>query len=160
MIIALWEPEIPGNTGSIGRLCAANNIPLWILGKPAFEMSDKAAQRAGLDYWDQLDWRMWHDPQEFIDEHHSRCLFFTKRASKLVVDHVFTQDQILVFGPETRGLDASLLQTYFPQTVRIPQLNNNVRSINLAQSVAVGLYLGLAQFHSRGAEVNKPHWIL
>jgi tRNA (cytidine/uridine-2'-O-)-methyltransferase len=158
LIVALWSPEIPGNTGSIGRLCAANGIPLWIVGKPLFEISDRSAQRAGLDYWDQLEWRQWDNPEEFIQQHADRCCFFTKRSNRLYFDRVFSDRDILVFGPESKGLPSDVLLKYPDQTLRLPQRNNAVRSLNLAQCVAAVVYEGLRQQYLRGAHVNTPFW--
>lgn len=157
-IVTLWAPEIPGNTGAIGRLCAANSVPLWILGKPSFEISDRSAQRAGLDYWEHLRWEQKEDPEAFLNEFSDRCVFFTKRATRTLFDHQFLSTDILVFGPESTGLPSDVIRKYPERCVRIPQSNNNVRSLNLAQSAAVGLYEALRQMEKMGGTIDTPYW--
>lgn len=144
--VALVEPEIPPNTGNIARLCAAACVPLHIVGYPAFQISDKAAQRAGLDYW----------PHVQLHRHGSlaeleaalpgvRLLFFTTKVQQSYHQFCFQENDCLVFGPETRGLPETLLQAHPDRCLTIPMASPHVRSLNLATSAGIALYEALRQ---------------
>jgi len=144
--VALVEPEIPQNTGNIARLCAATSTPLHIVGATGFRLDDKAVRRAGLDYWDQVD--LTRHPNlaaltELLTD--SRLIYFTTKAERSYLDWEFTENDCLVFGRETRGLPVELLRANWHYCLKIPILNPKVRSLNLANSVAIVLYEALRQ---------------
>ena len=144
--VALVEPEIPQNTGNIARLCAATSTPLHIVGATGFRLDDKAVRRAGLDYWDQVDLTR-HPNLAALTEvlSNSRLIYFTTKAERSYLDWEFTENDCLVFGRETRGLPVELLRANWDHCLKIPILNPKVRSLNLANSVAIALYEALRQ---------------
>jgi len=144
--VALVEPEIPQNTGNIARLCAATSTPLHIVGATGFRLDDKAVRRAGLDYWDQVDLTR-HPNLAALTEvlSNSRLIYFTTKAERSYLDWKFTENDCLVFGRETRGLPVELLRANWDHCLKIPILNPKVRSLNLANSVAIVLYEALRQ---------------
>ncbi len=146
MHVALFEPEIPPNTGNIARLCAATNTELHIVGVTGFRMDDRTLKRSGLDYWDHVTL---HRHVELADLRkilpNSRMVFLTTKAEKPYTDWAFEKDDCLVFGPETRGLPESILDAEPDRCLTIPMANPNVRSLNLATSVGIVLYEALRQ---------------
>jgi len=144
--VALVEPEIPQNTGNIARLCAATSTPLHIVGATGFRLDDKAVRRAGLDYWDQVDLTR-HPNLAALTRGltDSRLIYFTTKAERSYLDWEFTENDCLVFGRETRGLPVELLRANWDHCLKIPILNPKVRSLNLANSVAIVLYEALRQ---------------
>ena len=144
--VALVEPEIPQNTGNIARLCAATSTPLHIVGATGFRLDDKAVRRAGLDYWDQVDLTR-HPNLAALTRGltDSRLIYFTTKAERSYLDWEFTENDCLVFGRETRGLPVELLRANWHYCLKIPILNPKVRSLNLANSVAIVLYEALRQ---------------
>ena len=152
--VALVEPEIPQNTGNIARLCAATNTPLHIVGATAFRLDDRAVRRAGLDSWPEVSLHRHQD----LDALH-RCipavtfLYFSTKVERPYFEWTFTLNDCLVFGSETRGLPEELLRQNWDHCLTIPMLNPRVRSLNLANSVAIVLYEALRQtraFDRRG----------
>ena len=144
--VALLEPEIPQNTGNIARLCAATRTPLHIVGVTGFRLDERAVRRAGLDYWPEVSLQRHRDLDAlygFLPK--ARFIYFSTRAEKSFFEWKFEQDDCLVFGPETRGLPESLLRQNWEQSLTIPMLNSKVRSLNLANSVAIALYEALRQ---------------
>ena len=144
--VALYEPEIPPNTGNIARLCAATFTPLHIVGVTGFRMDDRTLRRAGLDYWNEVELHRHVD----IDELHaalpdSRFLYLTTKVDRPYTDWKYRADDCLVFGPETRGLPESLLAADPEHCLTIPMSNAAVRSLNLSTSVAIVLYEALRQ---------------
>ena len=148
--IALVEPEIPPNTGNVARLCAATRTPLHIVGVAGFRLDDRAVKRAGLDYW----------PEVILQRHRdlaalgaalpaSRLLYFTTKTRHSYTDWQFMPDDCLVFGRETRGLPEDLLRANWERCLTIPMPNENVRSLNLANSVGIVLYEALRQLNSK-----------
>ena len=144
--VALVEPEIPPNTGNIARLCAATRVPLHIVGVTGFRLDDKAVKRAGLDYWPEVRLTM-HSTLEDMYESlpTARFLYLSTKAEKNYCDWAFSDDDCLVFGRETRGLPEPLLHSNWDRCLTIPMLNPNIRSLNLATSVAIVLYEALRQ---------------
>ena len=144
--VALIEPEIPQNTGNIARLCAATKTPLHIVGAPGFRLDDRAVRRAGLDYWPEVTLARHRDLEELRNSLPSaRLVFFTTKANLPYFDWRFEPQDCLVFGPESRGLSEELLQANWSHCVTIPMLNPKVRSLNLANAVAIVLYEALKQ---------------
>ena len=144
--VALVEPEIPPNTGNIARLCGATNTPLHIVGVTGFRLDDKAVRRAGLDYWTEVLLQR-HSTLEDLYEAlpTSRFLYLTTKASRSYSDWVYKESDCLVFGRETRGLPEELLAANSERCLKIPILNANVRSLNLATAVGIVLYEALRQ---------------
>ena len=144
--VALLEPEIPQNTGNIARLCAATNTPLHIVGVTGFRLDDRAVRRAGLDYWPEVELKRHQDLtalRQSIDD--ARLVYFTTKAERSYVDWQFSINDCLVFGSETRGLPKDLLRDNWNHCVKIPMSNPKVRSLNLANAVAIVLYEALRQ---------------
>jgi len=144
--VALVEPEIPQNTGNIARLCAATRTELHIVGVTGFRMDDRAVRRAGLDYWDAVTINRHRDLEElyqFLPG--GRFLYFSTKAERAFWDWQFKDNDSLVFGPETRGLPEALLRENWERCLKIPMSNPKVRSLNLANSVAVALYEAIRQ---------------
>ena len=144
--VALYEPEIPPNTGNIARLCAATFTDLHIVGVTGFRMDDRTLRRSGLDYWDEVRLHRHTSLDDLYAQlPQSRFLYFSTKASHPYTDCQFTDGDCLVFGPETRGLPEALLTANSNQTFRIPMPNPNVRSLNLATSVGIVLYEAIRQ---------------
>ena len=144
--VALVEPEIPPNTGNVARLCAASKVPLHIVGVTGFRMDDRAVKRAGLDYWPEVILAR-HQNMEALRQElpDARFVYLTKKADVSYTDWSFTPDDCLVFGRETRGLPTDLLEANWDHCVKIPLLNPQVRSLNLATAVAMVLGEALRQ---------------
>ena len=146
MHVVLFEPEIPPNTGSIARLCAATLTPLHLIEPLGYKIDDKHLNRAGLDSREFVDLRLHKSWDEFLDISHSRQLrFFSKRAVQSYTQAQFHADDYLVFGPETRGLPEELLAANPSLCYRIPMMGRGVRSLNLSNAVSIVLYEGLRQ---------------
>jgi tRNA (cytidine/uridine-2'-O-)-methyltransferase len=146
LVVALVEPEIPPNTGNIARLCAATNVPLHIVGVTGFRMDDRALRRAGLDYWPEVKLVRHRDLEALYQSlPEARFVYLTTKAERLYTDWSFHQDDCLVFGPETRGLPEKLLRGNWSSCLKIPMLNPNVRSLNLATAVGIVLFEALRQ---------------
>jgi tRNA (cytidine/uridine-2'-O-)-methyltransferase len=144
--VALVEPEIPPNTGNIARLCAATRVPLHIVGAAGFRLDDKAVRRAGLDYWPEVilsRHQTLENLQEFLPS--ARLLYLTTKADKSYADWVFSPEDCLVFGRETRGLPEKVLAANWERCLTIPMPNPKVRSLNLATAVGIVLYEALRQ---------------
>jgi len=146
MIVTLIEPEIPQNTGNIARLCAATRTPLHIVGATGFRLDDRSVRRAGLDYWPEVSLHRHQDLAELQQAlPDARCLYFSTKAERVYFDWKFSENDCLVFGSETRGLPEKLLRENWDRCLTIPMLNPKVRSLNLANSVAIVLYEALRQ---------------
>src|SRR4051794_28021179 len=150
MHIALYEPEIPPNTGNIARLCAATNTDLHIVGVTGFRMDDRELRRSGLDYWQHVRLHRHVDLDELYAKlPMSGCIYLTTKATKPYWEWHFEESDCLVFGPETRGLPESVLAANADNCLTIPMTNANVRSLNLATSVGIVLYEAIRQLHCR-----------
>ncbi len=146
MNVVLFEPEIPPNTGSVARLCAATRTRLHLIEPLGFEIDDKHLKRAGLDYWPYVDLQVHGSWEEFTAPHQgARLLYFSKKAAKSYVSAAYREDDYLVFGPETRGLPNNLLRANEADSYVIPMMSPAVRSLNLANAVSIVLYEGLRQ---------------
>ena len=145
MNIVLVEPEIPGNTGNIARLCAATGARLHLVRPLGFSTDDKYLKRAGLDYWHLLDLQ-YHDSFAQLQALYSdgQYYYFTTKARKAHSDMKYQPNDFLVFGKETAGLPESLLAANKEHCMRIPMIQD-ARSLNLSNSVAVVLYEALRQ---------------
>jgi tRNA (cytidine/uridine-2'-O-)-methyltransferase len=145
MDIALVEPEIPPNTGSIARLCAATETPLHLVGRLGFTIDDRQLKRAGLDYWPYVPLTRHESWETFRAAVPGRRLGFSGRATNLYTDIRFRDDDVLVFGGETRGLPTAIRNELAPALYRIPITSPHVRSLNLANAVSIVLYEALRQ---------------
>ncbi len=147
--IALVKPEIHPNTGNIARLCAANGLPLHLIGTPGFRTDDRSVRRAGLDYWPYVDLRRERNLDELrVLLAQSRFFYFSARAGRSYTDVKYEVGDCLVFGPESRGLSEELLQASWTHALKIPMLSTNVRSLNLATAVSIAVYEALRQLQS------------
>ena len=143
--IVLVEPEIPQNTGNIGRTCVALGAKLWLVEPLGFELSDKYLRRAGLDYWQHLDFEIIESLDAMLERFSGRRMwFFSKKASRLYTDADYDADDLLVFGKETKGLPTFVIETHSQRTLRIP-IAPEARSLNLATAVAICGFEALRQ---------------
>ncbi len=153
--VVLHEPEIPQNTGNIGRTCVATAAKLWLVKPLGFSMEERALRRAGLDYWKHLEWEMaesWGELRERLPE--PRPWFFSKKASQLYTDVQFELGDIFVFGRETQGLPESMLEAHADRCLRIP-IRDQVRSLNLASAVAVTLFEAMRQVRGHAPAADE-----
>ena len=143
--IVLVEPEIPQNTGNIARTCAATGARLHIVKPMGFTIDDKKLKRAGLDYWYLLDLTYYENLDEFFTKNKDGSFFFfTTKALNTHSDVTYTDKSYLIFGKETKGLPEELLLEHRDECVRIPMIDD-ARSLNLSNSVAIGVYEALRQ---------------
>lgn len=144
--IVLVTPQIPNNTGTIGRLCVNTGSTLHLIKPLGFDISEKALRRAGMDYWHKLDLKVWESAEEFFDAHPNRERFFfaTTKTERPYFQLTFQKGDYLFFGSETSGLPAELLQSHPDQTMTIPMTKEG-RSLNLAISTGIILYEAIKQ---------------
>lgn len=144
--IVLVEPEIPPNTGSIARLCGANDAVLHLVRPLGFSTEDKHLKRAGLDYWKHVSIVYWDNLESFLQQQDERQLFFyTTKVSRSYCMASYRPGDFLIFGKETKGLPANILNLYSDRCYTIPMSNPNIRSINLAMAAGIVLYEALRQ---------------
>lgn len=144
--VALYEPEIPPNTGNIARLCAATNTELHIVGVTGFRMDDRTLKRAGLDYWNDVILHRHVDLDAlYAAMPGSRFAYLTTKAKRPYTEWSFVEGDCLVFGPETRGLPSKVLANNIDNCLTIPMTNPGVRSLNLSTSVGIVLYEAIRQ---------------
>ncbi len=141
--VVLYQPEIPQNTGNIGRSCVATGASLWIVRPAAFRLDDRSLRRAGLDYWQHLDLHTvahWEELRERLPETPARRYwYFSRFATRPLWEAELGRGDVLVFGSETSGLPPSIREAAGPRAVRLPT-SEHVRSLNLATTVGVALY--------------------
>jgi tRNA (cytidine/uridine-2'-O-)-methyltransferase len=147
MHIVLVEPEIPPNTGNVARLCAATKTTLHLIEPFGFKLDDSQLKRAGMDYWQQVEWHRWPNWQKFSEQlpKNVRLWFVEQGGGKLYSEANFSPDDYLVFGRETAGLPKNLLEQNRDGWLRIPMFNPNARSLNLSNCVALVLFEALRQ---------------
>ncbi len=160
--VALIEPEIPQNTGNIARTCAATDAKLHLVGPMGFEITEKRVRRAGLDYWDKLDITYYESTAEFFEKNKgAQFYFFSTKARNVHSDMNYENGCFLVFGKETKGLPEELLKSNEERCVRLP-MRGIIRSLNLSNSVAVGVYEVLRQWNypelSLKGELHNLKW--
>lgn len=149
--IVMVEPEIPQNTGNVARTCAATGARLHLVGPLGFAIDDRRLKRAGLDYWHLLDITMYNSLSEFFARNTGKFFYFSTKGQHVYSEIAYPDGCYLVFGKETRGLPEKLLYENPDSCVRIPMLNNpDARSLNLSNSVAVGVYEVLRQWNYPG----------
>lgn len=144
--IVLVEPEIPQNAGNIARTCAVTGSRLHLVRPLGFEVSDKYLKRAGLDYWHFVEIFYYDSIKEVMDKYYDggNFYFFTTKAKKIHSDAKYKDGDFLVFGKETKGLPEPLLKEHYDECVRLP-MREETRSLNLSNSVCVGVYEALRQ---------------
>ena len=145
--VVLVEPEIPMNTGTIGRLCLATGSTLHLLEPLGFEISDRQLKRAGLDYWKHVNVKTYPDLEMFLQNipPSAQKVFFSPIGEKDFFQHKFQPGAYLFFGSETRGLPRDLIESNKAQTYCIPQYDERVRSINIANTVSIVIYEAIRQ---------------
>jgi tRNA (cytidine/uridine-2'-O-)-methyltransferase len=146
--IVLYQPEIPYNTGSVGRTCVAVGAKLWLVRPLGFRVDDYYLRRAGLDYWEHLVWQVvdhWDDLQRALPGR--RQWLFTKKAGRSYLDAKYARGEVFVFGSESSGLPDVLLAGHPDAQLRIPT-RSDVRSLNLSNAVAIAAYEALRQWGS------------
>ena len=140
-----YQPEIPSNTGNIGRLCVGADSELHIIKPMRFLITDKYLKRAGLDYWDKLSLFFYDSLDELFEKYPDNNFYFlTTKSQNVYYKRKFTKGDFFVFGPETRGLPETLLKKFSNNSLTIP-MSDKIRSINLSNSVAIVLYEALRQ---------------
>lgn len=145
MHIVLYQPEIPQNTGNIARTCAATGCTLHLIKPLGFSLADKYLKRAGLDYWNMMEYHVHEDFEELLSQYpNARMHFLSTKAPQEYTGVPYGKDDFLVFGCETRGLPESLLARVYDRCVRIPMVPG-ARSLNLSNSVAIVVYEALRQ---------------
>lgn len=145
MNIILLEPEIPYNTGNIGRTCVATGTSLHLIKPLGFDIDEKAVKRAGLDYWNDLDLHIYDDYDEFLRlNYYPKVVMATTKARRTYSDYKYSKDDYIMFGKESRGIPEELLIDNEENCVRIPMLKDT-RSLNLSNSVSIILYEALRQ---------------
>ena len=184
MHIVLHEPEIPGNTGNIGRSCAATNTSLHLIEPLGFEITEKELRRAGLDYWAQLDVHRYRDYEDFLLENFGtdpefsdsanaseysessairvpRIWYATTKAKRLYCEADFGPDDYIMFGKESAGIPEEILVDHEETCIRIP-MGYGIRSLNLSNAAAIVLYEALRQTGFNGlemqGELHRLHW--
>lgn len=162
MNIVLLEPEMPANTGNIGRTCVATNTKLHLIEPLGFKLNDKLIKRAGLDYWDKLDVTVYSDYQDFLDRNPGAKIYMaTTKGLHVYSDVEYDPDCFLMFGKESAGIPEEILLGNQDRCIRIPMWGD-IRSLNLSNSVSIVLYEalrqnGFEQMTMQG-ELHKLHW--
>ena len=145
MNIVLFEPEIPANTGNIGRTCVATNTRLHLIEPLGFRLDEKSLRRAGMDYWKDLDVTTYIDFQDFLDKNPNAKIYMaTTKAPNVYTDVSYEPDCYIMFGKEIAGIPEEILAKHKEDSIRIPMVGD-IRSLNLGNSVAVVLYEALRQ---------------
>ncbi len=165
MNIVLLEPEIPANTGNIGRTCVATGTSLHLIRPLGFSLSEKALKRAGMDYWKLLDLHVYDDFADFCKKNpRIRLYMATTKARQVYTEMSYTPQDYIMFGKESAGIPEEILVEYPENCIRIP-MNADIRSLNLGNSVAIVLYEALRQqnfshMQQKGAlhHLNWPNW--
>ena len=164
MHIILHQPEIPANTGNIGRTCCATGTRLHLIEPMGFKINDKMLKRAGLDYWDKLDVTVYDCYEDFLEQNPDavkKMYMATTKSKQDYTDVQYEPDAYIMFGKESAGIPEEILVEHEETCIRIPMLPE-IRSLNLSNSVAIVLYEALRQqgFESmqRDGELHRLHW--
>lgn len=159
--VVLVEPQIPQNAGNIARTCAVTGARLHLVGRLGFQIDDKKLKRAGLDYWNLLDISYYDSLEDFFNRNSGTCYYFTTKGQKLYSDVSYPDNVYLFFGREDAGLPEGLLFQYPRYCVRLPMIGS-ARSLNLSNTVAVGVYEVLRQWNfpelQNFGELTKYNW--
>lgn len=152
--IVLHEPEIPQNTGNIGRTCVATGTRLHLIEPLGFSISDKAVKRAGMDYWEHLDVAVYEDYEDFCRRNPGAKVYMaTTKGPNVYSDVSYEPDCYIMFGKESGGIPEEILVNNQENAIRIP-MNPEIRSLNLANSVAIVLYEALKQNRFTGMQME------
>lgn len=162
MNIVLYEPEIPYNTGNIGRTCVAANAALHLIRPLGFRLNQKEIQRAGLDYWPKLNLTVYNSYDDFLKKNRDAKIWMaTTKAHRIYTEAQYEMDDFLMFGPESRGIPEEILIDHEDTCIRIP-MYGDTRSLNLCNSAAIVLYEALRQHRFKGLEteghLHQLHW--
>ena len=160
--IVLLEPEIPTNTGNIGRTCVAAGARLHLIEPLGFRITQKEVKRAGLDYWDQLDVTIYDNYQDFLDKNPNAKIYMaTTKARHTYADVKYEEDAYIMFGKESAGIPEEILVENEETCIRIPMFGE-IRSLNLSNSVAIVLYEALRQHNfsdlTQTGELHRLSW--
>lgn len=154
MNIVLFEPEIPANTGNIGRTCVATNTKLHLIEPLGFRLDEKSLKRAGMDYWKDLDVTTYIDYQDFLEKNPGAKIYMaTTKAEKTYTEVSYEPDCFIMFGKESAGIPEEILVENKETCVRIPMVGD-IRSLNLGNSAAIVLYEALRQNHFEGMNLK------
>lgn len=160
--IVLYEPEIPANTGNIGRTCVATGTRLHLIEPLGFQLTEKAVKRAGMDYWHELDVTRYIDYHDFLEKNPNAKIYMaTTKGRRVYTDVSYEPDCFLMFGKESAGIPEEILKAHPAEAVRIPMLGDT-RSLNLSNAAAIVLYEalrqnGFAQMKLQG-ELTRYSW--
>lgn len=162
MNIVLFEPEIPANTGNIGRTCVATGTRLHLIKPLGFRLDEKSLRRAGMDYWNRLDVTIYVNYEDFRQKNPDAKLYMATTKAKHVYTEVsYEPDCYIMFGKESAGIPEEILVENEESCIRIP-MENDIRSLNLSNSAAIVLYEALRQNHFEGmqmqGELHRLHW--
>lgn len=160
--IVLHQPEIPQNTGNIGRTCAATGTKLHLIEPLGFQLNEKALKRAGMDYWQEIDVATYVNYEEFLEKNPGAKIYYaTTKGRQLYSDVSYESDCFLMFGKESGGIPEEILKGHPDTCVRIPMLGET-RSLNLSNAAAIVLYEALRQNQFAGmkleGELHRLHW--
>lgn len=154
MHIVLHEPEIPANTGNIGRTCVATNTPLHLIEPLGFRIDEKSIKRAGMDYWEHLDVNTYINYQDFLEKNPGAKIWYaTTKAKKCYTEAEFGPDDYIMFGKESAGIPEEILVDHEETCIRIP-MQEKIRSLNLSNSIAIVLYEALRQQDFKDLETS------
>ena len=156
--IVLHEPEMPANTGNIGRTCVAAGARLHLIEPLGFQINEKQLKRAGLDYWDKLDVTIYDDFNDFLEKNPDAKIYMaTTKSKQKYTDVNYEEDAYIMFGKESAGIPEEILLDYKETAVRIPMFPE-IRSLNLANSVAIVLYEALRQQGFPKGQLHHYEW--
>ena len=160
--IVLFEPEIPANTGNIGRTCVATNTRLHLIEPLGFRLNEKNLKRAGMDYWNDLDVTTYINYEDFLEKNPNAKIYMaTTKAKKVYTEVQYEPDCYIMFGKESAGIPEEIMVDHPEECIRIPMVGD-IRSLNLGNSVAVVLYEALRQNNFEGmsmeGELHKLSW--
>lgn len=163
MHIILHQPEIPGNTGNIGRTCVATGTSLHLIEPLGFRLDEKSIRRAGMDYWEHLDVARYINFAEFQEKHPgARIWMATTKAKRVYTEVTYSPEDYIMFGKESAGIPEEILVEHEESCIRIPMLPA-IRSLNLSNSVAIVLYEALRQQDfgqmQKEGKLHRLHWI-
>ena len=162
MHIVLHQPEIPGNTGNIERTCVAAGIPLHLIEPLGFHLDEKSIRRAGMDYWPKLEVYRYMNFEEFREKHSGAKIWMaTTKAAPVYTEAAVGPEDFIMFGKESAGIPEEILVEYEKTAIRIPMIGD-IRSLNLANSVAVVVYEALRQNNfsemNLAGNLHRLHW--
>lgn len=162
MNIVLFQPEIPANTGNIGRTCVATDTKLHLIEPLGFRLNEKEIKRAGMDYWEHLDVTRYVNFEEFLEKNpNAKIWMATTKAKHVYTDVSYGPDDFIMFGKESAGIPEEILVENEETCIRIPMLEK-IRSLNLSNSVAIVLYEALRQNQFANmqleGELHRLHW--